>query len=111
FFENETAPPVVFVEWASSGNPIEIEAIAMSVPGRDKPANPVAYLTPPNMKASPLFSRVARLNFGKTIYISSLYAAAGQDAGAQVHEVCLTLGEFLKKSGSDVQHLVKAPYY
>ncbi len=111
FFEDETAPPVVFVEWTSSGNPIEIEAIATAVPGRDKPTNPVAYLTPPNMKASPLFSRVTRLNFGKTIYVSGLYAAAGQDAGAQAHEIFGTLGELLKKSGSDFHHLVKATYY
>ena len=116
FYAPGPAPPVVFVEWNSSLNtPIEIELVAWG--GREKVEDRVEYPTPSGMTASPVFSRVARINHGPTIYISGLSAAveAGPDepAGAeeQVREVFASLIDVLEASGSDLRHLVKATYY
>ena len=73
FFGSEAVPPLTLVEWQSK-NPIEIELI---VAGDRKPAgDSVEYLTPPGLKTSPVFSRVARVNRGDLIYVSGLYGPA-----------------------------------
>ncbi len=102
-----SVPPVVYVEWKSA-LPVEIELIAAA----DKPgAAPIEYLTPPGIKASPIYSRVARLSHPETIYISGLTARADGDGAAQVRDVFAQLGEALRLAGSDLQHLAKATYY
>jgi len=58
------------VEWQSS-LPIEIELIAWG--GREGAGEPLDYLTPTGMKASPVYSRVVRVNDGKLIYLSSVF--------------------------------------
>jgi enamine deaminase RidA (YjgF/YER057c/UK114 family) len=63
------------------------------------------------MQASPIYSRVARINHGPTIYLSGLYGTNGQDAGKEVQELFANLKALLEKSGSDLRHLVKATYY
>lgn len=110
FFEGDVIPPVVFVEWISS-IPIEIELIAASVGDQTKAAESVTYVTPPGMTASPVYSKVARINHGRTVYVSGLYGKTSQNAEAQVQEIFDTLGQLLKKSGSDFKSLVKATYY
>src|SRR5439155_25214559 len=70
FFGARPVPPVVFVEW-DSPLPIEIELIAGGGPARS--GEPVEYITPPAMRASPVFSRVARINRGPSVYLSGLY--------------------------------------
>src|SRR5438132_263273 len=91
-YEGETVPPLVFVEWQSS-LPIEIELIAAaperaaSPPAREA----VSYFTPPGMTASPVFSRVARIEHGKRIYLSGLYGVHAQDGEAQIREIFATL--------------------
>jgi enamine deaminase RidA (YjgF/YER057c/UK114 family) len=108
FFGEEAVPPLVFVEWTST-LPIEIELIAWA--GRGKVEGGVEYLTPTGMQASPVFSRVARVGPGKTVYVSGLYAARGEGAAAEVREVFDELRRLLDKSGSDLRHLAKATYY
>jgi enamine deaminase RidA (YjgF/YER057c/UK114 family) len=108
FFGEGAVPPLVFVEWSST-LPIEIELIAWA--GRDRVEGGVEYLTPPGMQASPVFSRVARLGPGKTVYVSGLYAARARGAEEEVREVFAELGRLLEKSGSDFRHLAKATYY
>ena len=56
-FPGQLTPPVVFVEWIASA-PVEIELIAQ-LPPTDKPAESVQYYTPPDVRPSPAFSRVA----------------------------------------------------
>ena len=112
FFQGK-APPVAFVDWISpSPNPpIEIELIAAAKGDFSREAECVSFLTPPGTTASKVFSRVARVNHGKLIYISGLYGMKAQDAAGQVREIFHSLGEVLQKSGSDFEHLAKATYY
>jgi len=103
-----TVPPVVLVEWQSS-LPVEIELIAWG--GRERAGEPIEFLTPPGMKASPVYSRVARVNDGKLIYLSSFYGKTKNDPAAEIPEIFEQMGNILKKAGSDFSHLAKATYY
>ncbi len=109
FFGDLPAPPLVLVEWRST-LPIEIELIAAAGPARQE-GEVVEYLTPPGMQASPIFSRVARINRGGTIYVSGLYGRKGKSGADQVEEIFGELSRVLEKTGSDLKHLVKATYY
>jgi enamine deaminase RidA (YjgF/YER057c/UK114 family) len=113
FFSPRPTPPVVMVEWTMKG-PIEIECIADGTPGPLR-INPglwgVNFYTPPGMKPSPVFSRVALVNAPKLIFISGLYAADAGDGAAQVTSIFDQLGKLLPRAGSDFRHLAKATYY
>lgn len=109
FFGDDPAPPLVFVEWTSS-LPIEIELIA-SARHLPNPAEPVEYLTPPEMTASPVYSRIARVRPGDQIYISGLYGQSMAKGEAETNEIFARLGELLPKAGTDFRHLAKATYY
>jgi enamine deaminase RidA (YjgF/YER057c/UK114 family) len=108
FFEGPSAPPLVLVEWRST-LPIEIELIASA--GPERPGEALEFVTPPGMQASPVFSRVARINHGPTIYLAGLYGSKNQDAKAEVQDIFAQMQTLLTKSGSDLQHLAKATYY
>lgn len=106
FFAGASVPPIVLVEWISSASvPIEIELIA-STPGGSAD---IEFLTPPGMKASPVYCRVARFGAGPRIYVSGLNAPG--DAATQVREVFAQLKGALEATGSDLKHLAKATYY
>ncbi len=111
FFDPQPVPPLVFVEWDSTA-PIEIELIAAAneTDGNTSP-DTVDYLTPPGTKASPVYSRVVRINRGNIIYISGLYAAGSLTPESQLREIFSTLEYLADKTGSDMRHLVKATYY
>lgn len=111
FFSPKPVPPVSLVEWQSGATvPIEIEIVAYG--GRNRTGPVVEYLTPPGMKASPVFSRVTRINHSKSIYISGLYPAEeSSETIPEVEQLFSSLKRILKKSGSDLRHLVKATYY
>jgi enamine deaminase RidA (YjgF/YER057c/UK114 family) len=110
FFESN-APPTVFVEWISPAPnpPIEIELVAAGKPTNQ--SDSVVFLTPPRTTSTKVFSRVARVNHGKIVFISGLYGMKAQNPGEEVHEIFQSLGEILPKTGSDFEHLVKATYY
>jgi enamine deaminase RidA (YjgF/YER057c/UK114 family) len=108
FFDDQPVPPIVFLEWKSS-LPIEIELIAWG--GREREGLPLEFLTPPALKASPVFSRIARVNHGRLIYVSGLHATTADTPAVEVTEVFERLGGILKKAGSDYRHLAKATYY
>jgi len=112
FFDG-AAPPISFVEWISPAPnpPIEIELIVAGAGDFSKEAEPVSFLTPPGTTTSKVFSRVARVNYGKIIYVSGLYGMKAQDADGQVREIFALLGEVLKKTGSNFENLAKATYY
>lgn len=107
FFGDQAAPPQVFVEWKYSL--IEIELVAWA--GKDREGEAVEYLTPPEMKASPLYSRVARINHGPTIYLSGLYGTKAATAPHEIREIFGTMERLLGKAGSDFRHMAKATYY
>ncbi|HEY5313186.1 MAG TPA: RidA family protein [Pirellulales bacterium] len=112
FFSPIPTPPVVMVEWTMKA-PIEIELIAHE-PMRSLRANvrwDVNYFTPPGMKPSPVFSRVAIINAPKLIFFSGLYSDGAGDGTAQVSSIFEQLGKLLPQTGSDFRHLVKATYY
>lgn len=106
-FYGDLVPPVVFVEWKST-LPIEIELIAWDPKQR---AAAVEYLTPPGMKASPVYSRVARIGRGPSLYFSGLYGRTADNATAEIEDIFKQLEGLLAKSDSDLRHLVKATYY
>jgi hypothetical protein len=80
FFGKEAVPPLVFVQWQERSS-IEIELIAAAPNPKVKPIDTVDYLTPPGMTASPIFSRVCRINHGKRIYVSALFGNGGMMLG------------------------------
>ncbi|MFO7907966.1 MAG: RidA family protein [Planctomycetota bacterium] len=109
FFPDQLAPPVVFVEWFASV-PVEIEMIAHLRPS-DGPAEPVEYYDPPEFRPSATFSRVALTRTDRQIYIAGLYANEPSRGQPQADLLFGQLDEVLKKTGSDMRHLVKATYY
>jgi enamine deaminase RidA (YjgF/YER057c/UK114 family) len=112
FFDGD-APPLVFVEWISPAPnpPIEIELIAAGKGDFSKESDSVTFLTPPGTTSTKVYSRVARVNHGKLVYISGLYGGQSPDAAGQVREIFNSLGEILHETGSDFEHLAKATYY
>lgn len=108
FFGAEAVPPSVFVEWRMPG-PIEIELVVAA--GRQDGGEAVEYLTPPRLKASPVFSRIARINRGDTIYLSGLYGPPGATGAKQVESMFESMQAVLAEVGGDLRHLVKATYY
>lgn len=111
FFALHGAPPVVMVEWTMKG-PIEIELIAYDErPHHANPPRDINFFTPPGLKPSPVFSRVAMVNAPKLIFFSGLYADRGGDGATQVGSIFEQLGKLLPQTGSDFRHLAKATYY
>ena len=109
FFPDQLTPPVVFVEWLASV-PVEIEMIAY-LPLSDGPAEPVEYFDPPEFQPSNTFSRVALMQADRQIYIAGLYANQPSRGQSQADLLFGQMDEVLKKTGSDMRHLVKATYY
>jgi enamine deaminase RidA (YjgF/YER057c/UK114 family) len=110
FFPGRSVPPIVYVEWKSN-IPIEIELVAASpaVPAADR--EPLEFLTPPGMTASPVFSRLTRINHGKTVYIGGLYGTSTAPGEPQVREIFGEMERLLAGLGGDLRHLAKATYY
>ena len=109
FFPGQATPPVVFVEWLASV-PIEIEMVAQ-LPTPDKTADSVEFFTPPDVRRSNIFSKVALVNTDRQIYISGQYAKIPSRGEPQAKHVFGQLQEILAKTGSDMRHMVKATYY
>lgn len=109
FYGKDKLPPLVLVEWTAKDS-VEIELIASAAVPEEKAKDAIDFLTPPKMTASPVFSRVTRVNHGRRIYTSGLYAT-GKTGEAQVTDFFAQLKAVLKKSGGDLDHLAKATYY
>ena len=109
FFGDYPIPAVVHVEWISGSRPIEIELLAWAPLTQTNET--VSYSTPPWMKSSPVFSRVARIHGNDRIYVSGLYAQDKADGATQVKSIFQQLDMILSKAGSDMRHLAKATYY
>ncbi len=110
FFEGGTVPPLVFVDWISPKLPIEIEMV-VAAPENRAAKESISYLTPPEFKPSNVYSKVARVNFGRLVYISGLYGKTPQNSEKQVLEIFQLLKKLTTESGSDFDSLAKATYY
>ncbi len=109
YFPGQMTPPVVFVEWLAAV-PAEIEMIAQ-YPVKGTAVDGVAYFTPPEVRPSNTFSKVALVQTDRQIYISGLYARKPSRGEPQSVDVFEQLQEILAETGSDLRHLVKATYY
>ncbi|MCL4207246.1 MAG: RidA family protein [Pirellulaceae bacterium] len=109
-FPQRLTPPFTIVEWIASA-PVEIEMIVHRPVTGEANAEAVSYYTPPGVKPSPTFSRVAVVPAGRQIYIAGLTSRAAGDGEAQVRDVFDQLQQILPEADSDLRHLVKATYY
>ncbi|MBP90132.1 MAG: hypothetical protein CMJ64_26065 [Planctomycetaceae bacterium] len=109
FFGDRPVPPVSHVEWVAGSLPIEIELVAYA-PARES-SDTIDIVTPPWMKASPVFSRVTRLYGDERIFLSGLYARQKGDAESEVRDIFAAMRTILSEAGSDFRHLAKATYY
>ncbi len=111
FQEQSAVPPVVYVPWGREGAP-EIEFV---VAGRSEEAEQkrpaVEYFNMPGRPASPVFSRAARINSDKLIYVSGMVARKGGTAEEQVQQIFEDMETALAACDSDLKHLVKATYF
>jgi enamine deaminase RidA (YjgF/YER057c/UK114 family) len=104
-FGGDRVPPQVVTEWRQDVVPVEIELIATApFDGHARPR--VEHFEP----IAGRFSRVARANAGRPVFLSGLYGAPA-DPTAQVDDMFAALQRILQQAGSDVRHLVKATYY
>lgn len=111
FFKDEQIPPLVYVEWLSKDPLVEIELIASSAGKTIDSKQQIDFITPAGMTASPVYSKVTRVNFGKKIYLSGLYGDNPGEAKPEIMDIFKSMGAILHKSGSDFTHLLKATYY
>lgn len=111
FFKGNIIPPMVNVEWTSKDPVIEIELIASSRNAGSKSNQQLDFITPPGMTASPVYSKVTRINYGKKVYISGLYGKISGNPDSDLASIFNLMGTILKSTGSDFRHLVKATYY
>jgi enamine deaminase RidA (YjgF/YER057c/UK114 family) len=108
-FPGQATPPVTFVEWLAP-MPVEIELIAY-LPPADQAAKSLSYYTPPDVRPSPFFSRVALVRSPRQIFIAGLYSRAKGRPDDQARDVFEQLKAILDQTGSDMLHLAKASYY
>ncbi len=107
-FPQGPAPVIHLVEWMTA-SPVEIEMIVALPKAEGLPV--VEYLTPPGAKASPVFSRVVRVNGGREVYLSGLYGEQNTMGEAQLATIFLEMKRLVEAAGSDFRHMVKATYY
>lgn len=107
--EGGRVPPQVFVEWTMKHD-LEIELVVDGGPAQPE-LEQVEYLTPPEMKASPAFSRVLRVNYGKLVYTSGVTGVPGAEpkdqAEAIFNEIKMTTAVFR----TDERRYLSATYY
>ena len=111
FFKEGTIPPLVNVEWLSKDPLIEIELIASSNRTLSKSNEQLDFITPKGMVNSPVYSKVTRVNYGSKVYVSGLYGNTERGIKSELSDIFDFLDLIMKKSGSDLKHLVKATYY
>ena len=109
FFGPALVPPISHMQWNSGSRAIEIEMVAYAP--RQQKTDPVSYVTPEGMRASPVFSRVARIHGNQRIYFSGLVSRQDGDGETQVRDIFTALRGTLADCGSDLRHLAKATYY
>src|SRR5205085_3077505 len=84
YFGTGKTPPTTFVAWKAASPPIEIELVAWGGPANNEAKDVLEFITPPGMTASPVYSRVARINRGPTIFIGDIASPATGSVDAQL---------------------------
>ena len=105
-FGGASVPPQVVTEWRQESAHVEIELIAVAARPGGEGGERVEHVEP----VSGRFSRIARVNGGRPVFISGLYGTSS-DPIEQVREMFSELQRLVKEAGSDMAHLVKATYY
>ena len=110
--KGQAVPPMCFVEW-SPGLPLEIELVASGnkLAEQFRSDAPVSYVTPPGVDPSPVFSRIAVIHGGRSVYVSGIYGDISGNAEKEVRDVFAQLRSLLQQAGTDFDHMVKATYY
>jgi enamine deaminase RidA (YjgF/YER057c/UK114 family) len=104
-FPGGKVPPQVVTEWRRNAAPAEIELVATALRTGATRMH-VEHFEPIGGR----YSRVARANGGRPVFVSGLYGSSA-DPAAQVGEMFGDLQRVLQEAGSDIRHLVKATYY
>lgn len=111
FFEGKT-PAVIHTEWMNTSPAIEIEMVAFAPPGTATQATgPIAYLTPPGMTESPVYSKVTVIENAGTTYLSGLVGPPDVTAEEQIHHIFRAMSTGLATVNASMTDLVKATYY
>ena len=110
-YSRQGRPPVSHIQWTYSQIEIELIAFVPYKAGGKRSREPVRFITPPWMKSSPVFSRIAVVESEELIYISGLYGRSGGAGDQQIQDIFGALKNAAAKTGSDLRHLVKATYY
>jgi enamine deaminase RidA (YjgF/YER057c/UK114 family) len=110
-YYGERTPAVTLVEWRSQTPPIEIECVAYGGVANRAAPTALEFLSPPGLAPSPVFSRVARIYRGGTVYLGDLPSGEAGALDEQVRVPFDALKTLLDRTGSDMRHLAKATYY
>jgi enamine deaminase RidA (YjgF/YER057c/UK114 family) len=110
--KGQAVPPMCFVEW-SPGRPLEIELVASGnkLAEQFRSDAPVSYVTPPGIDPSAVFSRIAVIHGGRSVYVSGTYGDISSNAEKEVRDVFAQLRSLLQQAGTDFDHMAKATYY
>jgi enamine deaminase RidA (YjgF/YER057c/UK114 family) len=110
--KGQATPPMCFVEWGP-GLPLEIEVVASGnrLPEQFRSDESVSYLTPPGVDSSSVFSRIALIHGGRSVYVSGIYGDSSDNPEKEVRDIFAQLRDILREAGSDFNHMVKATYY
>lgn len=109
-FGEHVIPPTLLVEWQSTSWATEIELIAVA---RDESQSKetVTFFTPPGDKASPVYSKVARVHSNELIFTSGLTGTNVSSPELEVRSIYDQLRVNIADAKSDFRHLAKATYY
>jgi len=110
--KGQAVPPMCFVEW-SPGLPLEIELVASGnkLAEQFRSDAPVSYVTPPGIDSSSVFSPIAVIHGGRSVYVSGTYGDISSNAEKEVRDVFAQLRSLLQQAGTDFDHMAKVTYY
>lgn len=112
FFGDREVPPLVLLEWRTTGRAVEIElSAAARMRTEEQPPVAIEYITPPGETANPYFTRLVRVNRGRLIFTAGLFGRTDREAEAQIREIFSELRDILQQAGSSIDQMVKATYY
>ncbi len=112
FFGDRAVPPLVFLEWRTTGRAVEIELIAAArLRNGEQPSLSIEYITPRGETANPFFTRLVRVNRGRLIFTAGLFGRTDREAEPQIREIFSELQDILGQAGSSFEQMAKATYY
>jgi hypothetical protein len=104
-------PPLAFLERYAGEGAMEIEALAVGAAADSSRSAQIEHLTPPHLRASPMFSQITRVNRGGSIFTSGAYGDGSENAEAQAAAIFASLKDRIVAGGGSFNHLAKAIYH